>query len=106
MQPFQIEQHIYDEPMRIDTRHKGPWAIVESDLNESGNLYDVLLMKFVSILAAHVLAHVKGAKESDPVKFRKSYPGLKGWRAVMDLEHNGILYRHFNGRIHTKRVGN
>lgn len=102
MQPFRIEPHYNESP--TVSRRLDPWNL-EPDLTQSGTLGSVLDKKLVGVLAAHVLATVPGAKESDEVIYRAAYPKKRGHGSVMDLQYKGVLYRQAGGLIYTKRVG-
>lgn len=81
-----------------------PWEIPPK-LTKQGTLRDVLRHDFASVLAAHVLAHVRSADLDDAVSYQPAYRGPGAGRSrIKDLEHRGIIYREFQGLIYTKRV--
>lgn len=79
---------------------------VEPSLTSEGSIGEVLEINQPSILAAHVLATVRGSALADIVKYRTNYPlSVAGRSKICDLEYRGTIYRSFQDRIYTKRVG-
>lgn len=100
---LQVDHLEYEEPDRSRAQ-PDPW-LVPVAMTERGTLDDVLRLEFVSILAAHVLAYAPGARITDPVRWETFYTGPNAFRrGIRDLEHNGIVYREYCGRIHKRRA--
>lgn len=101
------EPYPYDMPPQPQdlALQRDPWEIPPK-LTRQGTLRDVLRHDFASVLAAHVLAHVRGSDLDDAVRYQPAYHGPGAGRSrIKDLEHRGIIYREFQGLIYTKRVG-
>lgn len=100
------EPYPYDMPLQPHdlALQRDPWEL-SPELTKQGTLRDVLRHDFASVLAAHVLAHVRGADLDDVVIYQPAYRGPGAGRSkIKDLEHRGIIYREFQGLIYTKRV--
>lgn len=79
------------------------WTKPEPNLTKKAALGDLLGGVFLSIMAAHILAHDKNAKLETVVKYQDQYKRC-GRALVYDVECNGYLYRHYKTRIWRRRV--
>lgn len=97
-------ESLYDEPSpEWLTSPTDIWTKPEPNPTKIGTLGDLLGGIFLSIMAAHILAHDKKAKLDTVVKYQDQYKRC-GRALVYDVECNGYLYRHYKTRIWRRKV--
>jgi len=97
-------ESLYDEPSPDWlTSPTDIWTKPEPNPTKKGTLGDLLGGIFLSIMAAHILAHDKKARLDTVVKYEDQYKRC-GRALVYDVECNGYLYRHYKTRIWRRKV--
>ena len=83
-----------------------PWEL-PPNLTMRATLREILKHDFASILVAHLRMIFPSVDLDLEVRYQPAYKDNRARQfKVMDLEHRGVLYRHYNDKIYTKRVGN
>lgn len=99
------EEYVFLDYERSRRVERDPWVRPEPNLAKSCTLSYMLTRPFLSIMAAHILAHDKTTTVGQEVRYQDKYKRC-GRAHIYDVECNGVLYRHHDGRIYSKTVGN